>query len=84
MLIHNREKRGAWIENSARKSSSKSKEKEWTDMWSVKVLSKVRNFLWRLACHSLPTADVRHHRHMVEASVCAHCVVLKIHGGTLC
>jgi hypothetical protein len=42
-------------------------------MWSVKVLSKVRNFLWRLACHSLPTADVRHHRHMAEASVCTLC-----------
>jgi hypothetical protein len=41
MLIHNQEKREAWIENSANKSSYKSEEKEWTDLWSVKVPSKV-------------------------------------------
>jgi hypothetical protein len=73
MLIHNREKREAWIENSAGKSSYKSKEKEWTDLWSVKVPSKVWNFLWRLARHSLATTDVCHHRHMAEASVCTLC-----------
>jgi hypothetical protein len=58
------------MENSASKSSYKSDEKEWTDLWSAKVPSKVRNFLWRFARHSLPTADVRHHRHMTEESVC--------------
>jgi frataxin-like iron-binding protein CyaY len=37
------------------------------------VPSKVQNFLWRLARHSLPTADVLHHRHVAEASLFAIC-----------
>ena len=42
-------------------------------MWSIKVPSKIRVFLWRLAKHSIPTADVRHRRHMAQMSACSIC-----------
>jgi hypothetical protein len=73
MLINNREKRTAWMENTASRSNTTAAEKEWATLWSVKVPSKVRNFLWRLARHSLPSRDVLHHRHMEPASSCVLC-----------
>ena len=47
--------------------------KEWKSLWAVKVPSKINMFLWRLARHSLPTNDVRHHRHMADSSACYFC-----------
>ena len=35
--------------------------------------SKIRVFLWRLAQQSLPTGDVRFHRHMADTSLCSIC-----------
>jgi hypothetical protein len=73
MLTHNREKRTTWMENSTSRSNFKAEENEWTDLWNVNVPPKVRNFLWRLARLSLPTTDVRHHRHMAATSSCTLC-----------
>lgn len=42
-------------------------------LWKVKVPSKIRVFLWRLAKHSIPTGDVRFHRNMAPDSACSIC-----------
>jgi len=49
MLVHTRERRTAWLEHSAGYSNVASVEKEWGELWKIKVPSKVRVFLWRLA-----------------------------------
>jgi hypothetical protein len=41
--------------------------------WKMEVLAKLRIFLWRLAKHSLPTDDVRHHRNMATSAACSVC-----------
>jgi hypothetical protein len=61
MLVHNCYKRLAWLEHKAGRSDTKAEEKEWSTIWKVKVPSKIRIFLWRLARHSIPTRDVLHH-----------------------
>lgn len=73
MLISNRERRTNWIEHNTVRSDMRADQKEWTDLWNVKVPSKVRVFLWRLAKQSIPTRDVRHHRNMAQNSNCSIC-----------
>lgn len=73
MLIHNKVQRTNWLERNAGKSETRAIEKEWTNIWKVSVPSKVRVFLWRLARHSIPTGDVRHHRNMATSSGCSIC-----------
>lgn len=48
-------------------------QKEWATLWKIKVPSKLRIFLWRLARQSLPTGDVRHNRHMAQHRNCTIC-----------
>jgi hypothetical protein len=64
MLVETRERRTAWLEGRAGKSDKKGEEKDWSSLWHVQVPSKLRIFLRRLAKHSLPSADVLHHRDM--------------------
>ena len=73
MLVRNRKTLAAWAEGRSGRSNVGAQEKEWTELWSTKVPSKVRVFLWRLARHSIPTGDVRHHRNMprMHDVVCA-------------
>ena len=73
MLVENRERRTDWIEHNAGRSDVKVDQKEWSDLWRVKVPSKVRVFLWRLAKQSIPTGDVRHHRNMATHNNCSIC-----------
>lgn len=54
-------------------SNTSAREKKWSSPWKIKVPSKVRIFLWRLAHHSLPSADVLQHRNMAPRSACALC-----------
>lgn len=55
--------------SNAGRSNTKEEEKEWTTLWGVKVPSKVRIFLWRLARSSLPSKDVLGHRKMADNNV---------------
>lgn len=48
-------------------------EGSWKMLWRTEVPAKVRMFLWRLSKHSLPTEDVRGHRHMSTSSSCGIC-----------
>ena len=73
MLVAIRQRREAWLEGSAGPSSSAKEEKEWKLLWKTAVPGKVRMFLWRLSQHSIPTIDVREHRHMSDSSACGIC-----------
>jgi hypothetical protein len=67
-LVRVRRTRGDWLENRAAASSSAKEGKDWSKLWKTAVPSKIRVFLWRLAHCSLPTGDVRHHRHMATSA----------------
>lgn len=56
----------AWAKGRPSKSDVGAQEKEWTELWRIKVPSKVLVFLWRLASISISTGDVRHHRNMAS------------------
>lgn len=71
--MHNREKRTAWLDHTAGRSDTKADEKEWTDLWKVKVHSKVRVFLWRLARQTIPAKDLRFRRNMADDFRCSLC-----------
>jgi hypothetical protein len=73
MLVDTRERRTDWLDEREGSSSKKREEKEWSAIWKVKVPSKIRVFLWRLARKSLPTTDVLHHQNMAQQSTCAIC-----------
>ena len=65
----------ASIEVRPSQSNVSAEEKEWTELWSIKVPSKVWVFLWRLARISIPTGDVRHHRDIALNERCVLCGV---------
>ena len=73
LLVTSRESWAAWTEGRPSRSNVGAQEKEWTDLWRTEVPSKVTVFLWRLAKHSIPTGDVRHHRNMAPDASCALC-----------
>jgi hypothetical protein len=61
------------LEENAGLSNIQGEERSWTALWNIKIPSKLKVFLWRLARDSLPTADLLHHRHMAQQSSCAIC-----------
>ena len=73
MLIATKLRREAWLEVSAGPSNSIAEEGAWKKLWQTQVPGKVRMFLWRLSKHSIPTNDVRAHRHMSGSSACGIC-----------
>jgi hypothetical protein len=46
-------------------------------MWNVKVPSKVRVLVWRLAQMSLPTGNLRMRQNMADTNVCTICNAAK-------
>ena len=73
MLVQNRETNRAWLEGIPSRSDVRADEKEWTSLWKIKVPSKIRVFLWRLAKHSIPTGNILHRRNMAPKDVCQIC-----------
>ena len=73
ILVQKKENATSWLENRPGRSNVHAEEKEWSIIWQLKVPSKIKVFLWRLARHSLPTADVLHRRHMAEQAACLIC-----------
>lgn len=73
MLVTTRQRREAWLENRAGPSSSATEEGEWKRLWKTELPGKIRMFLWRLPKQSIPTNDVRAHRHMSDTSACGMC-----------
>jgi ribonuclease HI len=73
MIQNTKRVREAWLEERASSSDHKREEGAWTSLWKIKVPSKIRVFLWRLAKQSIPTGDVRHRRNMAPDSLCRIC-----------
>lgn len=73
MLVSTKFTREAWLDGRATGSNQKKAEKQWSSIWKTAVPSKIRTFVWRLAKHSIPTADVLHSRNMSTTDVCAIC-----------
>ena len=76
MLVETRRRREAWLENTTGSSTTVAEEGSWKTLWTTKVPGKVKMFLWRLSKQSLPTEDVRAHRHMSDSSACGMCGAL--------
>ena len=70
LLVRSREPLAASIEVRPSQSNVSAEEKEWTELWSIKVPSKVWVFLWRMARISIPTGHMRHHRNMAPNQRC--------------
>lgn len=73
MLADTKRRREDWLEGNAGSSNYEAEAKSWTSLWSVQVPGKIRNFLWRLAKHAIPTEDVRHTRKMTDDDKCQLC-----------
>jgi ribonuclease HI len=73
MLVQTKKRREDWLESRPAVSNSAKEGKLWQQLWKIQVPSKLRIFLWRLAHQSLPTGDVRHHRHMADTNACSIC-----------
>ncbi|XP_020153203.1 uncharacterized protein [Aegilops tauschii subsp. strangulata] len=73
MLVTIKQRREAWLEGNAGPSRTAAEENSWKNLWKIKVPGKVRMFLWRLSKQSLPTNDVRAHRHMTDSPACGIC-----------
>jgi hypothetical protein len=73
MLVSTRERREAWLKGRAGASDVEIMQKQWSELWHIKVPSNVRVFLWRLAKQYLPMNDVRCHRRMAETDSCQLC-----------
>ncbi|XP_073354033.1 uncharacterized protein [Aegilops tauschii subsp. strangulata] len=73
ILVSTRQRREAWLENRAGSSNTTVEEAQWKRLWKTEVPRKVRMFLWRLSKQSIPTNDVRVHRHMSDSSACSIC-----------
>ena len=72
MMVRGKATTTAWLDHIAG-GDTRSEEKEWDDLWRVKVPPKIRLFLWRLARHSIPIGDIRHRRNMALNSLCGIC-----------
>jgi hypothetical protein len=65
-----------WIDEVEGTSGSEHEGNAWSTLWKVKLPSKIKLFLWRLARSSIPTADVLEHRHMIDSAACMICGAL--------
>ncbi|KAJ1277594.1 hypothetical protein BS78_04G016200 [Paspalum vaginatum] len=65
MLVQCRERCTSYFEGRAGRSDVRAEA-----LWKVDVPAKIRVFLWRLARHSLPTADVASYRNMANSNCC--------------
>ena len=45
----------------------------WNGIWKLKVLNKVRHFLWRTIRESLPTKCNLHRRQVLSSGICDAC-----------
>jgi hypothetical protein len=73
MINSIKRRREMWLDHQAGISNIQEEEGAWTKLWQLKVPSKIKVFLWRLARHSIPTADVLHKRNMSTIVGCQLC-----------
>lgn len=73
MIMKTKLGREAWLEGREDVSNSTVESRGWLSLWRTPVPSKLRNFTWRLAQHSLPTHDVLEHRNMATTAASPLC-----------
>jgi hypothetical protein len=73
MLVLTKKRREDWLQGRSGGSEAVQEGRSWQRLWRAQVPSKLRVFLWRLAQQSLPTGNVRCHRHMSPTSSCSVC-----------
>lgn len=66
-----------WLEHRPAHSNTAAEGRSWTQLWKIKIPSKVRVFVWRLAHTSLPSGTVRQDRNMADSSECSICNALE-------
>ena len=72
-MITTKKIREDYWEGSASCSNVKKRQKEWTQLWNMKLPPKIKIFCWRLALNSLPTGSVLKSRSMVDTAECRLC-----------
>ena len=45
----------------------------WKHIWSLKVIPRVKSFIWKACLEVLPTKSNLHHRHIIDSPVCEEC-----------
>uniref|UniRef100_A0A8R7PGX9 Reverse transcriptase zinc-binding domain-containing protein n=1 Tax=Triticum urartu TaxID=4572 RepID=A0A8R7PGX9_TRIUA len=73
MVMNTKHHHENWLEGSGGVSDLNTNSNEWTELWHIKVPSKLKVFLWRLAQHSIPYMDILHCRNMSTTRRCALC-----------
>src|SRR4051812_16387879 len=73
LLVEMKRQRKDWLEHRLGPSDLEATRRQWSNLWGVKVPSKVIFFAWRLAHVSLLTGDVRLSRNMAQAATCSVC-----------
>jgi hypothetical protein len=73
LLVDMKKRREDWLEERSTGSNTARDGKLWKKLWKVQIPPKLHIFFWRLAFHSLPTGDVRCHRHMGDTPACSIC-----------
>jgi hypothetical protein len=73
MLVHTRNQRQDWLDSNAESSDTEATRNRWKSLWKVKVPSKIRIFVWRLAHNSLSTGEVCKERSMSDQCGCKIC-----------
>ena len=73
MINSIKSRREQWLYHQSGASNIQKEEGSWSKLWKLKVPSKIKVFVWRLARHSIPTADVLHHRNMSTTVGCQIC-----------
>jgi hypothetical protein len=73
MLVINKDRAIAYLESIAGGLDIAAVEKEWLAIWKLRIPSKIKVFLWRLARASIPSADVLHHRNTSTHDKCGIC-----------
>ena len=73
MIIDTKIRRENYFDSRTATSNTEGVDQQWKKLWKVKVSSRLRIFPWRLARASLPTGEVRVHRHMATSPICSVC-----------
>ena len=64
MILRTKLNREAWLNEEEGPSSDQQEQNKWSRIWHIRVPSKLRMFVWRLARQSMPTGDLLKHRNM--------------------
>lgn len=70
MILRTKLNREAWLNEEEGPSSDQQEQNKWSRIWHIKVPSKLRMFVWRLARQSMPTGDLLKHRNMSTEDTC--------------